>query len=78
MEPSTMLDFAKSIGDASRSSANYGKLMLIRDLIMEINDMDIGISSKACIKVFLETKKTEIKKDIKRDEKFPDPFLDKM
>ena len=28
--------------------------------------------------VMLETKKTEIKKDIKRDSKFPDPFLDKL
>ena len=78
MEPNTMLDFAKSIDDASRSSANYGKLMLIRDLIMEINDMDIGISSKACIKVFLENKKAKIKEEIKRDSKFPDPYLDKM
>jgi hypothetical protein len=78
MEPDTMLNFAKSIGDASRSSSNYGKLMLIRDLIMEINDMDIGISSKACIKVFLENKKAKIKEEIKRDSKFPDPYLDKM
>ena len=28
--------------------------------------------------VILETKKTEIKKDIEKDSKFPDPFLDKM
>ena len=28
--------------------------------------------------VMLETKKTEIKKDIEKDSKFPDPFLDKM
>ena len=26
----------------------------------------------------LETKKKEVKKDIERDSKFPDPFLDKM
>ena len=45
---------------------------------MEINDMDIGISSKACIKVFLENKKAKIKEEIKRDSKFPDPYLDKM
>ena len=28
--------------------------------------------------IMLETKKTEIKKDIEKDSKFPDPFLDKM
>ena len=28
--------------------------------------------------VMLETKKTEIKKDIEKDSKFPDPYLDKM
>ena len=26
----------------------------------------------------LETKKREVKKDIKRDNKFPDPYLDKL
>ena len=26
----------------------------------------------------LETKKREVKKDIKRDSKFPDPYLDKL
>ena len=28
--------------------------------------------------VMLETKKTEIKKDIEKDSKFPDPFLNKL
>ena len=28
--------------------------------------------------VILETKKTEIKKDIEKDSKFPDPFLNKL
>ena len=78
MEADAILNLAKSMGEQSRSSSNYGKLMLIRDLIMEINDMDIGISSKACIKVFLENKKAKIKEEIKRDSKFPDPYLNKM
>ena len=61
MEADAILNFAKSLGDQSRSSSNYGKLMLIRDIIME-----------------LENKKAEIKKDIERDSKYPDPFLDKL
>ena len=28
--------------------------------------------------IMLETKKTEIKKDIEKDSKFPDPFLNKL
>ena len=56
-----LFEMAKSMNDVSRSSSNYGKLMLIRDIIME-----------------LENKKAEIKKDIEKDSKFPDPFLDKM
>ena len=73
-----MFEMAKGMNDASRSGSNYGKLMLIKDIIMGLDSMDLGIESKACIKVYLENKKAEIKKDIKRDSKFPDPFLDKM
>ena len=56
-----LFEIAKNMGDATRSSSNYGKLMLIRDIIME-----------------LENKKAEIKKDIEKDSKFPDPYLDKL
>ena len=73
-----MMTLAKSMHDSNRSGANYGKLFLLKDIIMELNNLDLGISSKAAIKTFLENKKAEIKKDIERDSKFPDPFLDKM
>ena len=73
-----MMTLAKSMHDSNRSGANYGKLFLLKDIIMELNNLDLGISSKAAIKTFLENKKAEVKKDIKRDSKFPDPFLDKL
>ena len=69
-----MRTLAKSMHDSNRSGANYGKLFLLRDIIMELDKL----SSKDAIKTFLENKKDEIKKDIKRDSKFPDPFLDKL
>ncbi len=73
-----MLEIAKSMNDANRSSSHYGKLFLLRDIIMELDKLNLGVSSKVAIKTFLENKKDEIKKDIERDSKFPDPFLDKM
>ena len=73
-----MMTLAKSMHDSIRSGANYGKLFLLKDIIMELNNLDLGVSSKAAIKTFLENKKAEVKKDIKRDSKFPDPFLDKL
>ena len=76
MDP--IFEMAKGMNDASRSGSNYGKLMLIKDIIMGLNSMDLGVESKASIKTYLENKKTEIKKDIEKDNKFPDPFLDKM
>jgi hypothetical protein len=69
-----MRTLAKSMHDSNRSSSNHGKLFLLKDIIMELDKL----SSKAAIKTFLENKKDEIKKDIKRDSKFPDPFLDKL
>jgi len=78
MTTEPMLEMAKSMNDASRSSSNYGKLFLLRDIIMELDNLDLGVTSKAAIKTFLENKKDEIKEDIKRDSKFPDPFLDKL
>ena len=73
-----ILEIAKNMNDASRSSSNHGKLFLLRDIIMELDNLDLGVTSKAAIKTFLENKKDEVKKDIERDSKFPDPFLDKL
>ena len=73
-----MMTLAKSMHDSNRSGANYGKLFLLKDIIMELDNLDLGVSSKAAIKTFLENKKAKIKEDIKRDSKFPDPFLDKL
>ena len=73
-----MMTLAKSMHDSNRSGANYGKLFLLGDIIRELDKLSLGVSSKAAIKTFLENKKDEIKKDIKRDSKFPDPFLDKL
>ena len=78
MEADAILNLAKSMGEQSRSSSNYGKLSLIRDIIMELDTFDLNKESKAKIKTFLENKKAEIKKDIERDSKFPDPYLDKL
>ena len=78
MTTDPMLEIAESINDANRSSSNHGKLFLLRDIIMELDNLDLGVSSKAAIKTFLENKKAEVKKDIERDSKFPDPFLDKL
>ena len=73
-----IFEMAKGMNDASRSGSNYGKLMLVKDIIMGLDSMNLGVESKATIKTYLENKKAEIKKDIKRDSKFPDPFLDKL
>ena len=78
MTTDPMLEMAKSMNDASRSSSNHGKLFLLRDIIMELDKLSLGVTSKAAIKTFLENKKDEIKKDIERDSKYPDPFLDKL
>ena len=73
-----MLEIAKNMNDASRSSSNHGKLFLLRDIIMELDKLSLGVTSRAAIKTFLENKKNEIKKDIEKDSKFPDPFLKNM
>ena len=78
MTTDPMLGIAKNMNDASRSSSNHGKLFLLRDIIMELDKLSLGVTSKAAIKTFLENKKDEIKKDIERDSKYPDPFLDKL
>ena len=78
MTTDPMLEIAKNINDASRSSSNHGKLFLLKDIIIELDKLSLGVTSRAAIKTFLENKKDEIKKDIERDSKYPDPFLDKL
>jgi hypothetical protein len=68
----------KGMNDASRSSSDYGKLLLLKDIIIDLEGLSLGVSSKANIKTYLEDKKAKIKEDIKRNSKYPDPFLDKL
>ena len=72
-----LFEMAKGMNDASRSGSDYGKLLLLKDIIIDLEDLSLGVSSKANIKTYLEDKKAKIKEDIKRNSKFPDPFLDK-
>jgi len=73
-----MFEMAKAMNDASRSSSDYGKLLLLNDIIIGLEGLSLGVSSKANIKTYLEEKKAKIKEDIKRNSKYPDPFLDKL
>ena len=56
-----MMTLAKSMNDSNRSGSNYGKLLLLNEIIS-----------------ILETKKKEIKEDIKKNSKYPDPYLDNL
>ena len=56
-----LMEVAKSMNDVSRSGSNYGKIFLLNEII-----------------VMLENMKTTVKKDIKKENKFPDPYLDKL
>ena len=72
-------DIAKNINSASQSSSRYGKLIALRDLLSEINSLkDINTATALKIKILIEGKINGIKKDIKNNQKFDDPFLDKM
>ena len=72
-------DIAKNINNASQSSSRYGKLIVLRDLLSEINSLkDIDTATKLKIKILIEGKINGIKKDIKNNQQFEDPFLDKM
>ena len=73
-----MLEIAKNMNDASRSGSDYGKILLLSDIIIGLEGLSLGVSSKANIKTYLEEKKAKIKEDIKRNSKYPDPFLDKL
>jgi hypothetical protein len=72
-------DIAKNINNASQSSTRYGKLFALRDLLSEIETLkNIDTAAKLKIKILIEGKINGIKKDIKNDQKYNDPFLDSM
>ena len=41
-----MMTLAKSMNDSNRSGSNYGQLFLLKDIVMELNSMDLGIDDK--------------------------------
>ena len=72
-------DIAKNMNNASQSSSRYGKLIALRDLLSEINSLkDIDTATALKIKILIEGKINGIKKDIKNNQQFEDPFLDSM
>ena len=74
------LDAVKNIQDSSNSARRYGKLFALRDLLTEINTMknNIDFTSYIKIKTLIEGSINKVKQDIKNNDKFPDPYLDKM
>ena len=55
------------------------KIFALRDLLSEINSLkDINTATALKIKILIEGKINGIKKDIKNNQKFDDPFLDKI
>ena len=73
-----MMTLAKTMNDSNRSGSNYGQLFLINEILVELSSMVLEKESKACVEVYLQNKKAEIKKDIEKNSKFPDPYLDKL
>jgi len=72
-------DIVKNINNASQSSTRYGKIFVLRDLLSEINSLkDIDTATALKIKILIEGKINSIKKDIKNNQQFEDPFLDSM
>jgi Rad3-related DNA helicase len=72
-------DIAKNINEASQTSSRYGKITVLRDLLSEINSLkDNDTATILKIKILIEGKINGIKKDIKNNQKFDDPFLDSM
>ena len=72
-------EIAKNINNASQSSSRYGKLIVLRDLLSEINSLkDIDTATVLKIKILIEGKINGIKKDIKNNQVINDPFLDSM
>ena len=74
------LDAVKNIQDSSNSARRYGKLFALRDLLTEINTMknNIDFTSYIKVKTLIEGSINKVKQDIKNNDKFPDPHLDKL
>lgn len=74
------LEVAKSIQDSGISSKRYGRLFALRDLMTEINTMkdNLDFTSYIKIKTLIEGSINKVKQDIKNNEQFSDPYLDKM
>ena len=74
------LDAVKNIQDSSNSARRYGKLFALRDLLTEINTMknNIDFTSYIKVKTLIEGSINKVKQDIKNNDKFPDPNLDKL
>ena len=74
------LDAVKNIQDSSNSARRYGKLFALRDLLTEINTMknNIDFTSYIKVKTLIEGSINKVKQDIKNNDKFPDPYLDKL
>jgi len=74
------LDAVKNIQDSSNSARRYGKLFALRDLLTEINTIknNIDFTSYIKVKTLIEGSINKVKQDIKNNDKFPDPDLDKL
>ena len=72
-------DIAKNINESNQSSSRYGKITVLRDLISEIKTLQNADTATILkVKILIEGKINGIKKDIKNNQQFEDPFLDKM
>ena len=73
------LEVAKSIQDNSLSSSRYGKIFVLRDLLIDINSLEnIDTATILKIKILIEGKINGIKKDIRNNQQFNDPSLDSL
>ena len=73
------LAVAKSIQDNSLSSSRYGKIFVLRDLLIDINTLEnIDTATILKIKILIEGKINGIKKDIRNNQQFNDPSLDSL
>ena len=74
------LDAIKNVQDSSNSARRYGKLFALRDLLTEINTMknNIDFTSYIKVKTLIEGSINKVKQDIKNNDKFADPNLDKL
>ena len=44
-----IFEVAKNMNEMSRSSSQYGNLSLLRDILMELDNLNLGVTSKACL-----------------------------